>query len=125
MGFEGGILRSSGPTATPADDSNMLALKGFAGATFRTPHQTFSASYAISGVHTASEGIFGFRKHLLDVSHGLSFSPDHYPLDVDTRFSTGRIEKICGSCDIPLSARFFGGNVERNFLSDPSWVIRD
>jgi hypothetical protein len=100
-------------------------LKGFAGTTFRSRHHTFSASYGIATSHTGAGAVFSYSKQLIDVSHGLSFSPNYFPMEFDTHLAAGRIETHCGTdCAIPLAERFFGGNVERNFLSDQSWTIR-
>ncbi len=103
------------------------SLKLFAGATVRTGHQSFASSYGLLLGHTGKGGTIDFRKHLVDVAYSWRRVRNHRPLEVDTRFTAGFIENTCrpgSACGMPLAERFFGGNIESNFLDDDSWVIR-
>jgi hypothetical protein len=100
-------------------------LKLFGGATVRTIHHSFAASY---GILTAGRrGAADFSKQLVDVAHSWTWVQKHYPLDIDSRFNAGWIADLCSDariCGVPVAERFFGGNVEHNFLTGNSWVIR-
>ena len=119
------LERSSQSVPSTRDDV-YGSLKAYSGLALRTAHQTFASSYAFQAAGLGSQSV-AYHKHLVDLSHSLSWSPNHYPIEVDTRFSAGRIQDRCGAdaaCALPLADQFFGGNVERNFLRDASWVIR-
>ncbi len=107
--------------------TSLGSLKLFAGATVRTGHQSFASSYGLNLGHTGNGGAVDFRKHLVDVAYSWRMVRNHYPLEVDSRFTAGFIENACNarnSCGVPLAERFFGGNMESNFLDDNSWTIR-
>lgn len=126
--LEGGYRQSDvAPNAAEGVVSNTSygGLKLFGGATVRTNHNSFAASYGI--LAAGRPGTADFRKQLVDVAHSWTWIHSHYPLDIDSRFNAGWIANLCSGardCGVPVAERFFGGNVEHNFLTDNSWVIR-
>src|SRR5262249_38290127 len=46
---------------------------------------------------------------------------DHRPLSLETQFTVGSINTLGR---LPAPERFFGGNVEQNFIAGESWMIR-
>src|SRR4029077_17042083 len=126
--LEGGNMQSGFQTANLAADtvssSGYGALKLYAGLTLGTKHQTFSSSYGMELGGTSAQAGLDWRKQLGDVSWDLWFPiGDHRPLQIETRFTAGGIQTSHGAM-IPVGERFFGGNVQQNFIPGDSWDFR-
>ena len=84
--------------------TRFFTLTTFLNASLRSTHQAFQSTYALdasAGHHTA------YLRQFLDLSYKLSWSPAHYPIEIDTRLSAGRLDHLCrfqSTCIIPLSA---------------------
>jgi hypothetical protein len=124
--MEGGNLQSG---FSPADlAANSLAgggygaVKLYAGTTSRGQHQVFSASYGLELGSTGGGAQVDWRKHIGDVAHEW-WHPigNHRQMEVESRFTVGAIQ-VPGL--IPVAARFFGGNQEKNFVEGDNWQIR-
>jgi hypothetical protein len=124
--IEGGNLQSGfAPGALAADtlaSSGYGALRLYAGATSRFRRQAFSASYGVELGASDGSAALDWHKHIVDVAHDW-WKPikSHRTLELESRFTAGRIA-VPGQ--IPLAARFFGGNREQNFASGDTWQIR-
>ena len=124
--IEGGNRQSDVDPARvdPTDvlDSRYRGIKAFIGGSLNPGRQSFKASYGVQ-VGSASEKLrTDFIKHLFDAAYSVRFLPwDHKPISIDSQFSAGILNK---SGRLPISERFFGGNVEQNFIADESWIIR-
>lgn len=122
MTVEGGNRQSSG-AAEPGviRNSSHGALKAYAGLTYRSVHHGLNLSYAFMAGRAGTGASVDYRKHLADGAWSAAWVRNHRAVEFDTRASFGWIQNLHG---VPLAERFFGGNVEQNFLPDASWVIR-
>jgi hypothetical protein len=124
--IEGGNRQSEVDPArvSPSDvlASKYRGLKGFVGSSMSFNRQSLKASYGIQ-VGSASEKLRkDFVKQVFDVAYDVRFLPwNHRPINLDVQFTAGRINT---SGRLPVSEKFFGGNVEQNFIADESWIIR-
>lgn len=124
---EGGNRQSSLPqTAAPPltiVDSGYGALKVYAGASLTTRRQDFKASYALQLGNTGDDLIVDYRKHIFDSAYRLRFLPRPYkPFQMDVQVTAGKLINVNGP--VPYGERFFGGNVEQEFIQNDSWKIR-
>jgi len=104
--------------------------KTFVGATLRAGRQLFErplelrlkGSYGLQ-IGNAGEGRrVDYVKQLFDTAAQLRYRlRDHHPLSLETQFTVGSINTLGR---LPTPERFFGGNVEQNFIAGESWVIR-
>jgi hypothetical protein len=98
------------------------ALKVFLGSTVRSGRHEFKASYGIQLGSATKDAHLDFVKHLVDASANLRFLPkDHRPITVQAEFAAGSIQN---RGRLPVAERFFGGNVEHNFIASSDWIIR-
>src|SRR5262249_18747982 len=64
-----------------------------------------------------------YRKQIFDSAYRLRFLPKQYkPFQLDVQFTAGSLTNVSGP--IPYGERFFGGNVEQEFIQGDSWKIR-
>jgi hypothetical protein len=98
------------------------SLKVFAGLDSRLLHHVLSVSY---GLELGSDGPathVDWRKQIADVTDDFWYPlGNHKNVELESRFTLGAIQ-VPGN--IPVSARFFGGNTETFFIPDDSWKIR-
>ena len=133
-GLEGGYRQATagslpeGAASMPAlINTGLGGLKVFGGATNRTVHHSFELSYGVLLARGGNGGLIDFHKHIVDAAHSWRLVRNHYPLEIDSRLNAGVIKTGCAApavCGVPLAEQFFGGNVEHNFLTDNSWIIR-
>lgn len=125
--LEGGHLQSGyqtadlGPGAIASTAYSSARI--YTGSTFGTKHTSFRASY---GFEVGANGGLGadWRRHVGDSSFDFWFPiSDHRPVQVETRFTAGAIQRSAGAL-VPVSKRFFGGNVQESFLENDSWDFR-
>lgn len=125
--LEGGNRQSSLPqtAALPSTvvNSGYGALKFYVGASATTRRQDWKASYGFMLGNTGGDVSVDYRKHIFDTAYRLRFQPKPYkPFQLDVQFTTGSLTNVNGP--IPLAERFFGGNVEDEFIQGDSWRIR-
>lgn len=125
--LEGGNRQSSLPQteALPSTivDSGYGALKLYAGASLTTRRQDFKASYGLQLGNTGQNLAVDYRKQIFDSAYRLRFLPKEYkPFQLDVQFTAGSLTNVSGP--IPYGERFFGGNVEDEFIQGDSWKIR-
>jgi hypothetical protein len=125
--LEGGNRQSSLPqtAALPATvvNSGYGALKFYAGASATTRKHDWKASYGYVLGNSGGDTSVDYRKQIFDTAYRLRFQPKPYkPFQLDLQFTTGSLTHVNGS--IPLAERFFGGNVEEEFIQGDSWKIR-
>ena len=125
--LEGGNRQSSLPQteALPSTivDSGYGTLKLYAGASLTTRRQDFKASYGLQLGNTGQNLAVDYRKQIFDSAYRLRFLPKQYkPFQLDAQFTAGSLKNVGGP--IPYAERFFGGNVEQEFIQGDSWKIR-
>ena len=126
--LEGGNMQSlvAGALLAPHTTANAAygSLKLVSGVTSRTRHNVLSASYGLELGSVGPAARIDWRKHIVDVADAFWYPfADHKPFQVETRVTAGLIQ-IPG--EIPLPARFFGGNAAGSFIpGDFGWQIRD
>lgn len=131
--FEGGNQQTDLTAAAAADESLASSgyggLKSYLGATLRSKNYSFAGSYALQvGTRGATTEV-GFVKHIGDLAFTGRWLPKrqnpeevHKALTLEAHLSGGTIQTLG---NIPVTQRFFGGNVERNFIEGDSWRIRN
>lgn len=124
--FEAGRASSAiGAAPLPPDTvagADIFSVKAFAGGSWRLPRHALSISYGLQASATGEGFGGGFAKQLVDAAYRARLLPvDHRPIDVDVRFTGGW---IANGGRLPVSERFFGGNVSEEFLPGASWSIR-
>lgn len=98
------------------------ALKVFLGSTLRSGRHEFKASYGIQFGSATKEAKIDFVKHVFDGAANLRFLPrDHHPITIQAELAAGSIQN---RGRLPVTERFFGGNVEHNFIASSDWTIR-
>lgn len=123
--LQGGNMQSQS-TASLAQQtipsSGYGSLKSYFGLSSRSTHNVFSLSYGLElGSVKPAAGLDWF-KHISDVVDEFWIPiGDHKPLEVESRLTIGEIQVLHS---IPLAARFFGGNDDRNFIPGDTWQIR-
>jgi hypothetical protein len=122
---EGGNRQASAITAPSdsIDNSGHGAIKTYVGASWVRGRQTWKASYGLqAGASNARLGADYF-KHIGDFAYSARFLlADHKPLRFDLQLTSGAI--VGRGRHIPVAERFFGGNVEEEFIRGDSWRIR-
>lgn len=124
--LEGGHLQTESPE-TSAVAADLLrtrygSLKMYMGATMKAGRQSWKASYGLQLGQAGKEFRIDYVKQVFDSAHSVRFLlRDHLPLRVDTQFSAGLISSSSGR--IPVAERFYGGNVQRNFIRGDDWQI--
>ena len=124
--FEGGRASSVvGAMPLPPDTvaaSDLVSVKAFTGVSWRMPRHALNLSYGLQASATGEGFAGGFTKQVLDAAYRARVLPvDHRPIDIDVRFTGGW---IVNRGRLPVSERFFGGNVPEEFLPGASWSIR-
>lgn len=124
--LEGGRQESDTSGAPlPADtirNSGYMAAKLYAGVNKRAGRSVFGASYGVEAGFTGAANDVSWIKHVADVSHDVGIRiGDHRQLDIESRLTAGYIDV---RDSIPVTARFFGGNREQNFIPGDAWNIR-
>ncbi|HEY2964561.1 MAG TPA: hypothetical protein VGJ37_19240, partial [Pyrinomonadaceae bacterium] len=125
--IEGGNRQSSLPqsAALPSTlvDSGYGALKLYAGASLTTRRQDLKASYGLQLGNTGEDLKVDYRKQIFDSAYRLRFLPKPYkPFQLDVQFTAGSLTTVSGP--VPYGERYFGGNVEQEFIQGDSWKIR-
>jgi hypothetical protein len=124
--MEGGNKQTDvSPSQVPAGNlpaSSYGSLKLFVGGTMRTGRHAVKGSYGLQ-LGSAGEGTqLDFVKQIVDAGANLRFLvTDHRPVTIDLNFTAGDIQT---RRELPVAERFFGGNVERNFIEADDWIIR-
>lgn len=125
--LEGGNRQSTLPQsdALPATvvNSGYGALKFYVGASATSRKHDWKASYAFLLGNAGGDVTTDYRKQIFDTAYRLRFQPKPYkPFQLDVQFTTGTLTHVNGP--VPLAERFFGGNVENEFIQGDSWQIR-
>jgi hypothetical protein len=125
--IEGGNRQSSVPQAAALPstlvDSGYGAVKFYVGASLTTRKHDWKASYGLQLANNGEETTVDYRKQIFDTAYRLRFQPRPYkPFQLDAQFTAGSLTQVRGA--IPLAERFFGGNVEQEFIQGDSWKIR-
>ena len=125
--IEGGNRQSSVPQAVALPstvvDSGYGAVKFYVGASLITRKHDWKASYGLQLANNGEETTVDYRKQIFDTAYRLRFQPRPYkPFQLDAQFTAGSLTQVRGQ--IPLAERFFGGNVEQEFIQGDSWKIR-
>ena len=111
------------PSTNVVTSASYNSTKLFVGAAVQKEHQSFDVSYGIELGNTNGGPAADYVKHLVDTGYSIRFVPfDHRPLDIDARFGFG---DLITRGKTPIGARFFGGNVEQNFIASDDWTIRN
>ncbi len=122
-GSTGSLLSSSTLPVNVSAGTRQTSVKGFVGLSNRARRHALSTSYGLQLASVGDRFGTGFRKHLADVRYTTSLFPArHRPLRIDARLNGGWIENL-GT--VPVTERFFGGSVDRNFLEGTDWWLRD
>jgi len=128
--FEAGEQRTT--LESPDLPPGYIARAGFGSwknavnATAGSLRHALSASYGLQlGLTKGTESI-DYVKHAADVAYDGRLTSRsgwwaHRPLDLMSRFAGGRLH---GERAVPLTERFFGGNVEVPFMASEGWTMR-
>lgn len=132
--IEGGHQQTDMPAASmqPADlaRTGYAAGKAFVGSTLRTDWKLreqplelrLKASYGLQVGNTGEGRRVDYVKQLFDSAATLRYRVrDHRPISLETQFTAGTL-KTLGR--VPVTERFFGGNVEQNFIVGDNWLLR-
>ena len=110
----------------PADtrpDSAYGALKLYLGGSASHGRHEWKISYGLQFGNTLESVSPGYYRHVVDTAYRVRFLPrPHLPFQLDAQLTGGFLGSLGG--DIPAAERFFGGNVERNFIQGDTWRIR-
>ncbi|HEY6969197.1 MAG TPA: hypothetical protein VJA94_08335 [Candidatus Angelobacter sp.] len=123
---EGGS-QQSGFLATQLDPRTLArapysSLKFYGGLTGNHRSQAFQIAYGLELGSTDSSFHGDWRKHLADVAHdGWWEIGDHRLFEIEQRGTLGALQVLR---DIPVGARFFGGNREEHFIYGDTWQLR-
>jgi hypothetical protein len=121
----GGNQQSTGPVPPPSvgvQQSPLDSLKLYAGASWNGGPATLTGSYGIQLGNSQPALSLDYIKHVVNVSASLRFLPqDHHPLTIESEMRAGWITSYGA---LPLSERFFGGNVSNPFVAGDPWVIQ-
>lgn len=122
--LDGGNQQTDIPVTEPATvaSNRYMGLKTFFGISLRSGRQTLKASYGLQLGESGEAFRLDFAKHILDVAYQTRvLLADHRPLSIDLRFNAGLINQFNV---VPAAERFFGGNLEQQFLDGNSWLMR-
>ena len=113
------------PATLPSDvlaSADYSAINSFTGLAFRGRRNSLSLSYGLQ-LGNSGEGFRkGYRKHIGDLEYKSRWLPArHKPAELELRFTIGSIRNLGG---LPVSERFFGGNIQEDFLRGRTWRIR-
>jgi hypothetical protein len=124
--LQGGNMHSQSTASLSSQtvpSSGYGSFKSYSGLSSRSAHNVLSASYGLEVGSIKPAAGLDWLKHIGDVADEFWLPiGDHKPLEVESRFTIGAIQVLHS---IPLAARFFGGNDDRNFVPGDSWQIRD
>ena len=102
--------------------SPYAAVKSYAGLTFNQGRQSFAGSYGIQFGSGSASPSWDYTKHVTNFSYSSRIiKTEHKPLTLDVQAGAGYI--VGNEALIPVAERFFGGNVERNFIEGDSWHL--
>lgn len=119
---EGGRLESTARVPGVLTDGPQRVLKAFLGTTSSYKRQTWNASYAFQVGKGTDQVPVDYTKHLVDLSHQIRFLPrEHFPIQLDTHLNAGWIAGL--NAEIPVTQRFFAGNLPEDFVGNPLWQI--
>jgi hypothetical protein len=141
IGGAGGVFRlaslfEAGEQRTTLDSPDLppgyIASAGFGSwknavnATVGSLRHALSASYGLQLGLTKGPDSIDYVKHAADVAYDARLTSRsgwwaHRPLDLMSRFAGGRLH---GERAVPVSERFFGGNIEVPFLASDGWTMR-
>jgi hypothetical protein len=98
------------------------SVKSYTGITFNLGRQAFAGSYGIQFGSSSPQPSWDYTKHVANLSYStrLIFA-EHKPTAIDAQIGGGYISG--NSTVIPVSERFFGGNVHRNFIEGDPWNL--
>lgn len=124
---EGGHLQTNLAQANvpPSNlaQSRYRAVKMYVGGTLSGSRQESKVSYAFQLANSGEGMHVDYSKQLFDVAYRARFLPqDHRPLQIEAQFTAGILRSASGR--IPVGERFFGGNVEDDFIQGDTWRIR-
>lgn len=125
--IEGGYRQTSldqnDVSASDLAQSSYGGIKFYGGGTFSSSRQDWKASYGLQLGDSDNGGRVDYVKHIFDTAYRMRYLPrDYMPMQLDAQFTAGSLRAVSGS--IPVGERFFGGNVEREFIAGDSWRIR-
>ncbi len=132
--LEGGHKQSdAAPNQIQATDlarTGYAAGKAFVGATLRLGEQLFrqrpaelrwKGSYGLQLGNVGEGRQIDYRKQLFDSAASLRYRVrNHRTFTLDAQFTAGEIHTYGR---LPVAERFFGGNVEQNFIVGEDWII--
>jgi len=119
---EGGNEQASVGVSRLLQASPYGAVKSYAGLTFNLGRQAFSGSYGVQLRSGSASPAWDYTKSIANVSYSARFlKTEHKPLTLDLQSGVGYISG--NEALIPVAERFFGGNVERNFIEGDSWHL--
>lgn len=82
----------------------------------------WKGSYGLQIGNTREGRKVDYVKQVVDTAISLRYSMrDHRALTLETQFTAGTIKQLGR---LPVTERFFGGNVEQNFIAGDTWKIR-
>lgn len=116
VGNETADVRTNDLSADTIPNSRVSAEKIFVGTSFKIKNQSIKASYGIKLGAARGGKALDFVKHIFDAGAKLDFDP----LTADLNFSSGHLNTLG---KVPISERFFGGNIERDFIEGSAWQI--
>jgi len=109
-------------TSSLTQSSPFGAVKSYAGLTFNLGRQAFAGSYGIQFGSASASPSWDYTKHIANVSYSARIlKTEHKPLTLDLQAGAGYIAG--NQALIPVPERFFGGNVERNFIEGDPWHL--
>ncbi len=122
---EGGNQKSSGlpiPTSVGVLRSPLGSLKLYVGSSWTRHATSLTGSYGLQ-LGTAHSGAeLDFMKHIVNGSVSTRLLPiSHHPLSLDADFRAGW---LISQGRIPISARFFGGDISTPFIAGDPWGIQ-
>ena len=119
---EGGNQQARTVGGTLTQGNAYGSVKGYTGATFNLGREAFAGSYGIQFGSSSPQPSWDYTKQVANLSYNtrLLFA-EHKPTAIDVQVGGGYISGNLAS--IPPSERFFGGNVQRNFIEGDSWHL--
>jgi hypothetical protein len=120
--IEGGNQQARTVGGTVTQGNAYGSVKGYTGGTFNLGRKAFAGSYGIQFGSSSPQPSWDYTKQVANLSYNtrLLFA-EHKPTAIDVQLGGGYISGNAAS--IPLSERFFGGNVQRNFIEGDSWHL--
>ncbi len=119
------LSQSDLPANTLASSANYTFKTAF-GITGREGRNSYTVSYGLQLGHTTPGRAIDYHKHIIDAAFSTyALVGDHKLIEYDTRFTAGFLQTPGMA---PATERFFGGNRETSFFSNPEdsydWKIR-